>query len=116
MGTEARINVDNTQKVVHIIVAGKVTEQEAREFDNEYKTKIGAINPSLYTLEADCSAMQVLTPEMTERLTGVMKMYKAAGFKKIIYQVKSNPILKMQLSRVSRNAGIAQDVSIVDIG
>lgn len=119
MKAATNIQVNSIKKVVNVRVAGRISMEEAKAFINDYKVKTSAINPSAYTLEVDCSDMEVLTPDMTENLTGVMKMYKASGFKKVIYQVKSNPILKVQLTRLVRNAGVAkdgQDVSIVNIG
>lgn len=119
MKAVTNINVNNIKKVVNISVAGRVSMEEAQAFINDYQVKINAINASQYTLEVDCSDMQVLTPDMTDNLTSVMQMYKASGFKKVIYQVKSNVLLKMQLSRLIRNSKVAedgQDVSVIDIG
>ncbi|GFN31357.1 hypothetical protein [Paenibacillus xylaniclasticus] len=74
-----------------------------------------SINPTEYTLEADCTSMQVLTPDMAENLEEVMRMYKATGFKKINASIKSNNTLKLQLSRLSRRAGISDIFTIVEV-
>lgn len=119
MSKSTSINVDNIQKIFNVRVAGRITPKEEQEFLADYKAKTSAITPAQYTLEVDCTDMKVVTPDMTENLTQVMKMYKATGFKKVIYQVKSNVLLKMQLARLARNAGViqeGQDVSVVDIG
>lgn len=119
MSVGTNINVNNIRKIFNISVAGRITAKEEQEFLNDYKAKTKAINSADYTLDVDCSEMKVVTPDMTENLTQVMKMYKATGFKKVVYQVKSNALLKLQLARLARNAGVVQegqDVSVVDIG
>lgn len=102
------IEVNRAAKVVNMSVAGQMTMADAELFINDYKTKIGPLNGPDYVLIVDCTDMKVLTPEMAENLTGVMKMYKETGFKKVTYQIANNKILKMQLSRLARNAGLTQ--------
>ncbi|HWJ77368.1 MAG TPA: hypothetical protein VNR61_04715 [Niallia sp.] len=105
---KTNIQVNMSTKTVNISVAGKMTLEDAKLFVSEYNRKMSQINGADYVLEVDCKEMQVLTPEMTEDLTGVMKMYKSTGFKEVIFQIKSNTILKMQLSRIVRNAALSQ--------
>lgn len=102
------IEVNHAEKVVTINVAGQMTMTDAEIFSNDYKTKIGPLNGSDYVLIVDCTDMKVLTSEMTENLINVMKTYKETGFKKVTYQVGNNKILKMQLSRLARNADLTQ--------
>lgn len=87
-------------------VAGKMTIEDAELFLQDYKMKIDPIAGQQYDLVVDCTDMEVLTPEMTENLTGVMKMYKSTGFNTITYQIKESPVLKMQLRRIANNAGL----------
>lgn len=104
----ATIRVNAVKKAVSMTVAGKMTMNEAELFIKEYQTKIGPLNGPDFELEADATEMQLLTPEMAENLTEVMKMYKQTGFKKITATITKNPMLKMQLSRIARNAGLTQ--------
>jgi len=89
--------------------------EEAQLFAAEYKNKMDTISPNEYTLEADCTSMKVLTPDLAASLEEVMKMYRATGFKKITVQINPNSTLKLQLSRLSRKADIADIVSIVEL-
>lgn len=102
------ILVNKATKVVNMTVAGQMTMEDAKLFVGEYKTKIGPLNGSEFDLVVDCTEMKVLTPELSEDLTGVMKMYKDTGFKTVTYNIKGNAILKMQLTRICRNAGLTQ--------
>ncbi|SES17860.1 hypothetical protein SAMN04487944_1226 [Gracilibacillus ureilyticus] len=104
--SKTTILVDPSKKVVNMAVAGKMTMEDAELFVKEYNAKIGPINGEEFELMVDCTEMKVLTPEMGANLEEVMKMYKNTGFKKITYMIKENNILKMQLTRISRNAGL----------
>lgn len=110
----ATIEVNTIRKVVNVCVEGRMTLEDSKLFVSEYNTKMNTINTSEYTLEVDCVNMPVVTPEMAEELTGVMGLYNSTGFNKVIFQVKSNNILKMQLSRLARKAGLT-NASVVDI-
>lgn len=109
------IQINNLNKVVTFAVAEKITMEEAKLFVSEYKVKMKTINAAEYTLEADCTSMRVLDQDNAANLTDVMKMYKETGFKKIILKISNNNILKMQLSRVARNAGLSDIATIVEV-
>ncbi|WP_010098040.1 hypothetical protein [Ornithinibacillus scapharcae] len=102
------ISVNSAKKIVNMTVAGQMTMADAELFVSDYQSKIGPINGSEYELFVDCTDMKVLTQEMSQNLTEVMKMYKETGFKKIIYTIKGNSILKMQLSRIARSIDLTQ--------
>lgn len=51
---------------------------------------------------------------MAEELTGVMGLYKSTGFNKVIFQIKDSSVLKMQLSRIARTAGLT-NATVVDL-
>lgn len=112
--TKTSIVVNQGKRLVNMTVAGQMTIEDAQKFIDDYKSKIGPLNGPDYALEVDCTEMKVLTPEMSENLTGVMKMYKETGFNKIKFTINNNKILKMQLSRISRNAGLIQS-EVVEI-
>lgn len=112
---KATIEVNPASKVMKVSVAGKMTMEDSKAFVSEYNTKTNAINPSDFTLEVNCLNMPVVTQDMTEELTNVMGLYKSTGFKQVVFQIKSNSTLKMQLSRLARNAGLT-NATVVDIG
>ena len=105
---KTNILVNTARKVVNMSVSGKMTPEDAKAFLVEYNTKMSAIRGSEYTLEIDCTTMQVLTPDLTQDLTGVMQLYKSTGFKKILIIVSNNAVLKMQLGRLIRNTSLTQ--------
>lgn len=100
------IVVNSARKLVNMSVAGKMTMEDANLFLQDYKTKIDPIAGQQYDLVVDCTDMAVLTQDMVDNLTGVMKMYKETGFNQITYQIKENVVLKMQLNRIAKNAGL----------
>lgn len=105
---KATIHVNEASKIVNMSVAGQMTMEDAKHFVEEYVAKIGPINGPDYDLFVDCTEMKLLSQELSDNLTEVMKMYKETGFKKVIYTIKENVVLKMQLARVARNAGLLQ--------
>lgn len=108
------VQVNAVKKVVDISVTGKMTMEDSAAFVAEYNSKTSVIKAAEFELNVDCTDMQVLTADMYEDLTAVMKLYKSTGFKQVKFQIKSNQILKMQLSRIARNAGLTQS-SVVDV-
>lgn len=100
------ILVNSAEKTVHMKVAGAMTMEDAQLFLQEYEVKVEPIGGQQYDLIVDCTEMSLLSQEMAENLTGVMKMYKATGFNKISYNIKENNVLKMQLNRIARTAGL----------
>ena len=101
------VTVTPVKKEVHIFVKGKMTIEDARFFIKDYQTKTSSIKGAEYELIVDCTDMEVLTQDMTDNLTEVMKMYKQTEFKKVTFQVNKS-ILKMQLGRIVRTAGLTQ--------
>lgn len=83
-----------------------MTAAEADQFEKEFGAVLASINPADFTLEIDSMYMRVLTPEMAARLEGTMAFYKQAGFKKILIKLDNNSVLKMQVNRVARQAGL----------
>lgn len=108
---KASIQLNPAKKTVNISVKGRMTMEDSQLFVSEYNTKMNSIKASEYTLEVDCLDMPVVTPEMAEELKGVMGLYKSTGFNKVIFQIKGNSILKMQLAR---NAGLT-NATVEDI-
>lgn len=111
---KANILINTVKKTVNISVKGRMTMEDSQLFITEYNTKMNSIKASEYTLEVDCIDMPVVTPEMAEELTGVMGLYKTTGFGKVVFQIKSNTVLKMQLSRLARNAGLS-NATVADL-
>lgn len=93
-------------KKVGITVGDQMTPAEAMKFEQEFKALLNSINASEFELEINGTNMNVLTPDMASRLQGVMGIYQQAGFKKVLIKTQNNPVLKMQINRVARQAGL----------
>ncbi len=102
------ININASKKVIDMFIGGSFTPADAKAFINDYNKTVGSIDASNYTLEIDCTTMNVVTPEMVPDLEGSYQLYKQSGFKKIIFKIKDSTILKMQLARLARNTGLTQ--------
>ncbi|MFJ8235572.1 hypothetical protein ACIQ34_07475 [Ureibacillus sp. NPDC094379] len=101
-------------KVINLTVGDKMTIQEAEKFVRDFQLTVKSIDASSWVLDIDCTGMQVLTQELADSLTGAMALYKEVGFQKVLFTVKENIVLKMQLSRVARN-GKLDNFEVVSI-
>ncbi|HWL24581.1 MAG TPA: hypothetical protein VNR38_12675 [Ureibacillus sp.] len=99
------LNLNRIEKKLELGVFGKFDPDKEKEFFNEFQGIISQINPSDYTLYADCSSMQVLSQEHIDNLSQTITMYKQVGFQDIVIKIETSPVIKMQLNRVARNVG-----------
>jgi len=102
------ITVDSAKNVVKVFVSGTFVPADAQAFVDDYNKKVASIDASNYTLELDCTTMNVVTQEMIPNLEACYTLYKESGFGKVIFQIKDNAVLKMQLARLARNTGLSQ--------
>lgn len=93
-------------KKVEVTVGDKITLADAERFQKEFVAVVASITPAQFDLEIDSTHMNVLTPDLAARLEGAMVMYKQAGFKRVLVKLQNTPVLKMQVSRVARQAGL----------
>ncbi|SOB99408.1 hypothetical protein SAMN05880501_102200 [Ureibacillus xyleni] len=101
------IFVNQTEKTIDMSVKGTFTPQQAKDFHNDYQSKVGSINANNFTLKVDCKNMNIITQEMLPALETSFKMYKDSQFDKVEFIIEKSPVIKMQLSRIARNAGLA---------
>ncbi len=102
------ITIYPNRKVIAIFVGGAAKLEEVQEFKRDYERAVNSVDTSAYTLEIDCTNMDVVTPQMVPELEGSYQLYKQSGFMKVIFKIKNSAILKMQLSRLARNTGLTQ--------
>ncbi|MGE7623469.1 hypothetical protein ACQKMD_10520 [Viridibacillus sp. NPDC096237] len=108
------INEDKVMKVITVVVNDKMTLEQAGKFTRDYKRLTKTIDSKLFVLDIDCTAMKVVTPDLIDNLGETFKMYNEPGFKKVIMKVRHNNILKMQLTRLSREARLT-NVEILNV-
>ncbi|WP_025715601.1 hypothetical protein [Paenibacillus sp. 1-18] len=103
------IEVEQAIKTVH----GVFSHEEYERFVKDYEAKTSNIQASNFTLKVDCTQMALLGPGEVEKLKGSFVRYKKTGFAKVIFGISlQQTIIKMQLGRVAREAGL-NNVDIV---
>lgn len=100
------LKTDNAKKVLNIELEGTFSEADGLSSIQAYKETIAPINPADYELDIDCRKLNVTAPDVVPLLEGCFIMFKADGFTKVKLTLENNPILKMQLSRLGRKAGL----------
>ncbi|WP_117170767.1 hypothetical protein [Paraliobacillus sediminis] len=100
------IKVDKTNKKVDMMVSGSFEPEDVELFVKDYQTKVGSITANQYTLDVDCTTMNILTKDMVPSLENSFKMYNQSGFEKVLFTIKKSPVIKMQLKRIAKNAGL----------
>ncbi|WP_102026244.1 hypothetical protein [Salirhabdus sp. Marseille-P4669] len=101
------ISVNNSAKTIDMVIEGTFTPQQVEAFVKDYTTKVQSVNAGDFTLNVDSTDMDVLTQDMVPAMENTVKLYQSSGFDKMVITIKKNPILKMQLNRILRNAGFA---------
>ncbi|ENH98194.1 hypothetical protein J416_01829 [Gracilibacillus halophilus YIM-C55.5] len=108
------INIVNDKNTIEIEVRGSFEEEDVQNFVRDYQSAVSAVNVEDFTLEVDCTNMDILRQEMIPQLENSFKMYKESGFNIVQFNTKSNAILKLQLHRLARNVGM-KNAKIVEV-
>lgn len=101
------ITVNSAIKKLDIAVEGTVSPAEAESFIKDYNRKISSIDTSAFEVVFNCTDLNVSAPDMLLILKGCFELYKQANYKKYTFLMKKNVVLKMQLSRLAREVGLA---------
>lgn len=118
------INVDSAQKEVYVEVTGKFSYEEGMNFVTEFRSKTSTIESTVYDFECKCIGLNIADAESLPTLESAFNEYKQCEFKsyKMIVEpdkesktlTTSAGLVKSQLGRLSRKAGIA-DMDIIVI-
>ncbi|ULO09279.1 hypothetical protein H1230_11180 [Paenibacillus sp. 19GGS1-52] len=100
------LKTDSAAKVINIELEGAFSEEDGLKSIQAYQQTINPINPADYELQIDCRKLNVTAPDVVPLLEGCFVMFKADGFVKVNLTLENNPILKMQLARLGRKAGL----------
>ncbi|WP_339319828.1 hypothetical protein [Paenibacillus sp. FSL R10-2734] len=100
------LKTDTTKKVINIELEGTFSEEDGLKSIQAYQQTINPINPVDYELQIDCRKLNVTAPDVVPLLEGCFVMFKNDGFVKVNLTLENNPILKMQLARLGRKAGL----------
>ncbi|PLR76208.1 hypothetical protein CU633_16890 [Bacillus sp. V3-13] len=108
------MKVNQGAQTMELMVGGTFTPADVDSFIKDYQRNVASIDAKSFSLELDCTTMNLVTPEMVPLLESCYKLYKESGFKQVIFKIKQSTILKMQLSRLARNTGL-QNAQVVEI-
>lgn len=109
-----KIEVNSLKKVINMVITGTFTPEKAKAFINDYQKKVNSIKASDFELKLDCTDLDVVTQAMIPELTKCYELYKSSGFNKVVFEIKSSNIVKMQLGRIARNVGLT-NAQIVEV-
>ena len=100
------IKVATLKKEVQILLEGNFTEQQAGEFIADYNAIVEKITAKDFVLRIDCRDLKLVTAELQPSLEACYLLYKSSGFQSVIFEIDTNPVLKMQLARIARKVGL----------
>jgi hypothetical protein len=96
------INVDKNAKIFYAEVEGTFSPEDGMKSLNAYKEAVAAINIPEFSIDIDCTKLNVSAPDSLPLLEANFQLFKNDGFNSVTFRIAKNPILKMQLSRVAR--------------
>lgn len=107
MGKYAFKNNTN-DKTLEITIEGLFTQQDGMDYIKTYQDTIKRISTAEYKLIFDCTNLSVTPSEIVPMLQGCFEMYKQANYNavKAIVPKQNGAVLKMQFSRLAKNAGL----------
>ncbi|NGM80806.1 hypothetical protein G5B47_00105 [Paenibacillus sp. 7124] len=108
------LKTDSAKKIINIELEGTFTEEDGLKSIQAYQETINPITPSEYLLDIDCRKLNVTAPDVVPLLEGCFLMFKKDGFDKVKLTLESNPVLKMQLARLGRKAGL-ENLDIISL-
>lgn len=107
-----KLNLDKTKKILFAEVSGSFGPDDANDFVQKYTAILKTIKANEYELLFNCQDLNVSGKDtksgvdMASMLKGCIEQYKKDGFKKVVYDCQKNLIVKMQISRLSREVGL----------
>lgn len=114
MSGSFKINVNKVKKQVEMEIRGTFTPEQAKDFHNEYQSKVKSIKANDYVLVVDALDMKLITQDMLDKLQFSFEMYRESNFQLVHFLIKKSTIMKMQLTRVAKNANLNAEIIEVD--
>ncbi|WP_054941390.1 hypothetical protein [Paenibacillus ihuae] len=100
------LKTDSVNKIINVELEGTFSNEDGLKSIQAYQQTVNPITPSEYSLQIDCRKLNVTAPDVVPLLEGCFIMFKADGFEQVSLTLENNPILKMQLARLGRKAGL----------
>ena len=105
-----KMEVNKVKQEVNIAIIGSFTPEQAELFMKEYNRHINTIKATDFTLLIDCTDLTVVTPDLVPALEACYTLYESSKFNKVIFEIKNNTIIKMQLNRIARKVGLKAEI------
>lgn len=99
-------NFSTSFKEMNISFEGAFTPEDAQNFVNDFKNQVVKVNPATCYLNLDGTKLAISPAQMVDMLRSCFAMYKAAGFNHVTMNPGSNVVLRMQVSRLAKEAGL----------
>ncbi|WP_223068959.1 hypothetical protein [Paenibacillus caui] len=96
------IQINKASKIMNISVEGNFSPADGKASIEAYYHSVADISIPEYTIDIDCTRLEFSAPDSLPHLGHCFELYKNGGFKKVIFRISENPILKMQLTGVAR--------------
>jgi hypothetical protein len=106
------LKFDKIKNILFAKVFGSFTPTDANDFLHDYLTNVKTFDAKQCELIFDCKKLNITGTDiktgvdMTILLKACIEQYKKDGFKKVTFNCDKNLILKMQLSRLSKQVGL----------
>jgi hypothetical protein len=108
------LKTDTINKTINIELEGTFSEEDGLKSIQAYQQTVNPITPAEYDLKIDCRKLQVTEPDVVPLLGSCFVMFKNDGFVRVTLILENNPVLKMQLSRLGRKAGLG-NIEIISV-
>lgn len=97
------MEVDRSKKLFTINASGFFSEQEGKDFINEYKSKTKEFDPKEFTMILNGRGLKTSTQDVAVQLKDALKLYAQEPFKKKIMIQQASSVGKMQTQRLSKD-------------
>lgn len=104
---EFSIKVNNTEKVINVKVTGYFSSEDGRASIEAYHAYTEGVYIPDFMLDIDCTDLEVSAPETLPHLAHCFELYKRDGFKKVIFRIHEDPVVKMQLTGLAKVTQLA---------
>lgn len=99
-------NITTSIGQINVSLEGSFTPENAQNFVKDFKTEVTKVNPATCHLVLDGTRLAISPAQMVDLLRNCFAMYKGMGFKRITMNPGSNVVLRMQVSRLAKEAGL----------
>lgn len=105
-------HITKENKKIFITVERTLISGNTQQYLSDFSKIMEGVNPHEYELFIDGTKYIITSLEMQDTLKMHLTHFKELGFKKITIKIGNNVVLKLQVSRIAKYAGL-EDVEIL---